>query len=216
MSDATPLYDRCQIDVTYGYAVSMDPRTTRSRTALVAAVYRLASSRDISEITVAEITREAGLTRDTFYRHASDPVDLLATALHAELAVDMAGFHRLPATGNGDGTSVFTEPTRALLTHVAAHASVYRQSAGGRLGDRLRAVLMETARDILASHLRGHPEIAPPQLPADDPRAFDMVVAYAAGGTIAAVETWLAHGDITDIDQAVGIILSAAPQWWLG
>jgi len=192
----------------------MDPRSARSRIALVAAVYRLASTRDIAEISVAEITREAGLTRDTFYRHARDPADLLATALHEELTENMADFHRMPVAHGTD--SVFTEPTRVLLTHVAFHAQIYRHSTGGRLGDRLRSVLVETARDILASHLRSHPEIAPPQVRPEDPRAFDMVVAYAAGGTVAAVQSWLTSGDTDNIDEAVHIILSAAPQWWLG
>lgn len=41
-----------------------------------------------------------------------------------------------------------------------------------------------------------------------------MAIAYAAGGTVAAAEAWLAAGDLDDIERAVHVMLSASPQWW--
>ncbi|GAA2232807.1 TetR/AcrR family transcriptional regulator [Herbiconiux moechotypicola] len=196
----------------------MDSRALRSRTALVDAAYRLASERDIDELTVTDVTAAAGISRDTFYRHASDPVDLVATALHAELAEALAAYLAMPATlvGAEPGTSVFAEPTRVFVQHVRAHAEIYRRSSRGGLSSRLRAVLTDAAEEVLSAHLRRHPEIVPASLAPLDEVSFAMTVAYAAGGTVAATEAWLVHGDLDDIDGAVRVVLATAPSWWLG
>jgi AcrR family transcriptional regulator len=195
--------------------VDVDPRAQRSRDALVAAVYRLASERDVEAIAVTDVTSAAGISRDTFYRHADDAVDLLARALHGELSEALAGFHDMPVD-TPDGRSVFEAPARVLIEHVRDHAEVYRQTPGGRLAGRLRQVLVDISADILAGHLRRHPEIAPEDIDLDNPVVFGMTVAYAAGGTVAAVESWLADGMTLSVDEAVAVLLAAAPRWWLG
>ncbi|MTD16436.1 TetR family transcriptional regulator [Nakamurella sp. YIM 132087] len=193
----------------------MDPRARRSRAALADAVYRLAAERDIESISVTEITAAAGVSRDTFYRHADDPVDLLARSLHEELAGALGVFRELPA-GSGSGESVFAAPARVLIGHVRDHAAVYRQAPGGRLSGRLRQVLLDVSADILARHLKRHPGIAPEDIDLEDPAVFAMTVSYAAGGTVAAVEAWLAGGMVLPVDDAVAVMLAAAPRWWLG
>ncbi|QYH34823.1 TetR family transcriptional regulator [Salinibacterium sp. M195] len=223
----------------------MDARTRRSRDALVAAAYALAEQRDIATISVTDITNASGISRDTFYRHASDPVDLIANALHAELAEALGEFgdlltpdaQTLPASeamavsaGSGTGSDrssgssasdtastahhVFVGPTRVFLTHVRTHATLYRMAASGSLSGRLRSVLIEPAREILAAHLRRHPEIVPADLAPLSATTFAMAVAYAAGGTVAAAEAWLVTGDLDDLEGAVHAVLAASPQWW--
>ncbi|MBH0052742.1 hypothetical protein I6E74_00985 [Salinibacterium sp. SWN139] len=217
----------------------MDARTRRSRDALVAAAYALAEQRDIATISVTDITNASGISRDTFYRHACDPVDLIATALHAELAEAIEQFGDLldpaetaafshatepapdaRANQNASTTTlsttnhVFAGPTRVFLSHVRTHATLYRMAASGSLSGRLRSVLIEPAREILADHLRRHPEIVPTELAPLSETTFAMAVAYAAGGTVAAAEAWLLTGDLDDLDGAVHAVLAASPQWW--
>ncbi|MBH0007953.1 hypothetical protein [Salinibacterium sp. SWN1162] len=215
----------------------MDVRTRRSRDALVAAAYALAEQRDIATISVTDITNASGISRDTFYRHACDPVDLIATALHAELAEAIEQFGDLldpaetaavshtaePAPGANANASttalsttnhVFAGPTRVFLGHVRTHATLYRMAASGSLSGRLRSVLIEPAREVLADHLRRHPEIVPAALAPLSETTFAMAVAYAAGGTVAAAEAWLLTGDLDDLDGAVHAVLAASPQWW--
>jgi len=45
---------------------------------------------------------EAGVTRDTFYRHADGPVELLADALSAEIAEAMEILPHTEAIGVGE------------------------------------------------------------------------------------------------------------------
>jgi AcrR family transcriptional regulator len=141
----------------------MDARSHRSQESLRSAVLTLAARSPIADVTASAICREAGVTRDTFYRHTTSPVDLLADALGAEIAVIMAAIAEHPAIGDAE---------RALLTHVRARG------------------------------LNG------------DDRALLMATAYAAAGTVGAIEEWLLSG-ADDIDRAAEVILAASPDWWL-
>lgn len=192
----------------------MDARSRRTRDSLVSAAYALAEKQDIASISVTDITRASGISRDTFYRHASDPVDLVATALLAEISESISQFGDLLAPADDENEHVFAKPTRVFLCHVRDHATLYRMAVSGRLSGRLRGVLVESARGLLTEHLRRHPQIVPPELQPLDETAFAMAVAYAAGGTVAAAESWLISGDLGDVERAVQIILSASPQWW--
>lgn len=182
----------------------MDARFVRSRTLLRAAALELAAARPVADITVAELCRRAGVTRETFYRHAPSVADLLAAALGEELEAALA---RVPPT----------EPVgvaeRALLTHVADRALVYRHAMNPLLIAPVRHWLDRSLRAGLTDLLARRPELVPSEI-AGDPVAVSMAVAYAAAGTIGAVEEWLRTG-ATDVDRAVEIVLAASPQLWL-
>jgi len=194
----------------------MDPRQARTFDTLRAAVIELASAKPIDEVSVTELARSAGVTRETFYRHHSSPVDLLAAVLGAELDELLATTAALPASTGGD-RSVFEQPERALLEHVAAHAAIYRNALSPHLTARLRDLLTESIQKQLLGHLRRHPHIAPEvsgRRP--DERTQAMFAAYAASGTVGAIEAWLVSGDLDDTDAATQAILAASPEWWLG
>jgi len=192
----------------------MDPRQARTIEALRSAILELASVKPIDEVSVAEVARVASVTRETFYRHHTSPVDLLAAVLGEELDALVAANAALPATTGGP-ESVFEQPERALLQHVSAHAGIYRNALTPHLTSRLRDVLTESIQRQLLEHLQRHPHIAPRSGYPDD-RARRMFASYAASGTVGAIETWLATGDLDDIDAAAQTILAASPQWWLG
>lgn len=194
----------------------MDPRQARTFDTLRAAVIELASAKPIDEVSVTELARSAGVTRETFYRHHSSPVDLLAAVLGAELDELLATTAALPASTGGD-RSVFEQPERALLEHVAAHAAIYRNALSPHLTARLRDLLTESIQKQLLGHLRRHPHIAPEvsgRRP--DERTQAMFAAYGASGTVGAIEAWLVSGDLDDTDAATQAILAASPEWWLG
>lgn len=182
----------------------MDARSRRSRRKLRAAVLALAADTPITDVTISAVCREAGVTRDTFYRHASDPVALLADALLEEIAGIMALLPESDAIGDGE---------RALLEHVQRYAAVYRGAMHPVLAAPVRSVLERAIREGLETWLSLHPHIVPPVV-AGDPTAVGMATAYATAGTIGAIEVWLDSGE-DDIDRAVEVILAASPEWWL-
>lgn len=182
----------------------MDVRARRSRSKLRTAVISLATGAPIAEITVSAICREAGVTRDTFYRHANNPVDLLADALSAEIDEVMSVLPDSEVIGDGE---------RALVEHVQRRASVYRGAMHPLLAAPVRSNLERSIRNGLELWARLHPRIIPAALD-DDQMAMRMAIAYAAAGTVGAIEEWLRSGE-TDIERAVEVILAASPEWWL-
>lgn len=182
----------------------MDARSRRSQEGLRAAVLALSARTPIDRVTVSAVCIEAGVTRDTFYRHAESPVSLLADALAEEIAATTATLPTAEALG---------EAETALLTHVLHRADVYRGAMHPLLAAPVRDVLERSIRAGLRLWLELHPHIVPRSIDSDV-HGLRIAVAYAASGTVGAIEEWL-RSDDDDIEQAVRTILAASPEWWL-
>ncbi|HEY0249582.1 MAG TPA: hypothetical protein VGC45_15120 [Gryllotalpicola sp.] len=191
----------------------MDPRYRRSREALRAAVYELAAVQPVTEITVTELCRVAGVTKDTFYRHASSPLGLLADMLSEELEAFAAPPAGVAGRAAADGGLRAAE--HSLLEHVATHAEVYRAAMRPQLTMLLRSNLERIVRDALIAQLHERPEIIPSEVDRDDEAALRLLASYAASGTVGAIESWLAEPEL-DVDRGVRLILAASPRFWLG
>ena len=194
----------------------MDTRQLKTRRALFDAILSLAAETPVDDITVTALAQRAGITRETFYRHSDSPVDLLAVALAEDLGALAAVDEVLPARSE-TGESVFRAPTAVLIEHMSRHADIYRRAMNPHLNARLRESLTNLVTWGLMRHLDAHPEIAPTigGEPADA-IGRRVLVAYAASGTIGAIELWLSEGDPSDLDGATEAILAAAPEWWQG
>jgi AcrR family transcriptional regulator len=174
-------------------------------------VYDLAGQRPVTELSVAELCREAGVTRDTFYRHAASPVGLLADVLREELEA-VAGAH--PELGGGFRPDAgMRAGVRALLEHVAQHQSVYRNATRPHLLGPLRDVLEAVIRASLTAHAQRYPEILPPEAVSPDDVA--VLAAYAAAGTVGALEEWLKGGP-PDVDRGERLVVAGSPAFWHG
>lgn len=201
------------------YPERMDPRYERTQRQLRRAVYELAAERPVGEIAVAELCRAAGVTRDTFYRHATSPTTLLAEALGDELtaAIEAVRDEHSGRLGPGerlDGEALMRQSERALLQHLRTHAAVYRNAMAAGLVPELRAQLETVIFDALAEHALAHPSILPEAIAPDDQQALEITTAYAASGTVGAIERWLRH-DPLDVDRGAALILAASPGFWL-
>lgn len=188
--------------------MSLDPRFLRSRQRLRAAILELAAGRSAETIGVAELCRAAGVTRDTFYRHAETPVALLVAALGERFEAAAAG-HQDP----GGGVRAFANAERAVLEHVLEHREVYRAAIDPVLLAPLRAALEAVVAEVLVAHLRRYPHTLPEGVEPDDEEALALVAGYAAAGTIGAIERWV-QGPAPDVDRGVRLILAASPGFW--
>jgi AcrR family transcriptional regulator len=181
----------------------MDPRVRRTQERLRSAVLQLASTTRLSQISVTDLCRAAGVTRDTFYRHAAGVAELAADALEAELAAVTSALGAEAAIGDGE---------RMLLEHVRARSAVYRSAMEPLLAAPVRAGLERSLRQGLEQWVQRRPGIVPGAI-AGDAAAVSLAVAYAAAGTVGAIEQWL-HTDMADLDRAVAVILAASAEWW--
>lgn len=189
----------------------MDPRFRRSRDALRAAVLELAAGMPVAEVSVTAICREAGVTRTTFYQHAASPTDLLADALGDEIAQVIAMFQ--DDDGSIRAGAGFRDSERALLQHIADRAVVYRGALSPHLLPQLRANIERVIRTGLVAHLHRYPSSLPRGVVATDESALHLLAAYAAGGTVAAIELWLVD-EPADVERGVRLIFAASPDFW--
>lgn len=192
----------------------MDPRSQRSRDRLTSAVFAFASNGRLDDVTVSELSRTAGVTRDTFYRHASSVTELLTAGLSEKLDDLVSGYD--------DGLPSRTELAAALragelhlLEHIAELGTVYRTALSGQNAAPVRRTLTTFLRSNLEVAIRAYPDIAPLTSECLDDRAIGIIASYAASGTVGAIESWLETGDFTDIEGVGRIIKSGAPEWWI-
>ncbi len=192
----------------------MDPRQERTWARLDEAVHSVARRKPIREVTVAELAQTAGVSRDTFYRHAAGAPELLAEVLRREIARLTAEFaSRAQRSG---GRELFGPAEQALLEHMVEHREIYLNAMSPRLISPLRDMLVAQLEEGLADYLARFPDVAPPPVEgftAEESRR--IYAAYAASGTVGAIEQWLISGAVASPEQTAQAILAASPEWWL-
>lgn len=166
-------------------AAEADPRVRRTRAQLTNALVRLAAERDLADITIAELTRDAGVNRATFYLHYATKEAVLLGAIDDVTAQLSAG--AAAATGDElDDTDHAPRHTEAFFAELENRAPLYRRILGptgspavvARLADGLQRVVMDEIR-----------RRAPDDW--DDDRAIERRAAFVAGGVLAAAVSWL-------------------------
>lgn len=191
----------------------MDPRQERSRARLRAAVLGEVADRPLALVTVAAVSRRAEVGRDTFYRHAESTAELLADALRAELEAKVAVLSRF----RGSRADLFDRRQAAIIRHISQHAAVYRHAMDPTLAAAVRAMLQGRMEAWLTAYLEAEPEIAPDTPDGLDPIAAErLYIAYAAAGTVGAVERWLLDGAGGEPRRVSQTLLKAAARWWWG
>ncbi|WIB59200.1 TetR/AcrR family transcriptional regulator [Curtobacterium sp. MCLR17_007] len=191
----------------------VDARILHTTAALREAILRLAAGRPVSEITVADVTRAAGINRATFYSHAVSPGSLLADVLTPELDEIRAedSDARRVAAERGAGRDELAAITRrginAVVEHVVTHREIYLRALPDANDASLHRLLVEHFTVSSAIHIR---ELDP----ATRPELLDDVAAgFVAQGFVGAIEAWLA-GPRRSRKALVDTITQSFPAWW--
>ncbi|SHN74345.1 TetR/AcrR family transcriptional regulator [Cryptosporangium aurantiacum] len=169
-----------------------DPRARRSRQALERALLDLVAEQDLAQISVSDITKQAGLSRSTFYEHYVDVHDLAASA--CTLLFDQL-VEGLPMADPGlvEKPDPPDNPLVPVFSHFATHAPLYRSLLGPDGSARVINHLVHRLRAATRANLRFAAQITPrvtgaPGTPPDDP-----TYALIAGAIVGIVVDWLRH-----------------------
>jgi AcrR family transcriptional regulator len=184
---------------------SPDPRATRSREQILDAVRRLDSARS-AEITVAELAREAGLSKSSFYAHFSS-VDEVAVALLGTVFADMGEAGAALRRDDSVSGAVYARIGYArLVAHLLEHFAFYTSALG----------LPFTRRaydDSVAAYARQLVSSAAQLSPAPEELDVSAVATYVGGGTLTLISAWI-HGDIDlSDDELVDQLVVLLPPW---
>ncbi|MGV8839761.1 MAG: TetR/AcrR family transcriptional regulator [Bauldia sp.] len=168
----------------------VDERIRRTRAALAEAVLALASERDFAGVTVADITRRAGIGYATFFRHYPGKDELLADV--ADLLVAELMSVLLPALLAEDTAGAALTICRFIDARRPISRSLLAGGAEARVRGELlrRATAMSLALDI--------PQ--PPGLP------VSLVVGHGVTAMAGLLAWWLDQGDDMPAETMAGII----------
>jgi AcrR family transcriptional regulator len=197
-------------DLWYGRVVSQWSRGAGRR--LLDAVRVLAAERSIHHISVATLCQRAGLTRDTFYRYAARPVDVLARAMDDDLPSAEA---LLASVAPRPAANPLEAPGRAVLEHIDRNKAIYQHALHPHLDSALREVLIGRLEILLLGYLQANPESVP-TIGDSKPTAAETrrLAVFTAAGTVGAIENWLAQERPEPVDRMLTLLFSAAAPWW--
>ncbi|WIE63918.1 TetR/AcrR family transcriptional regulator [Curtobacterium sp. MCLR17_036] len=191
----------------------VDARILHTTAALREAILRLATDRPVSTITVADVTRAAGINRATFYSHAVSPGSLLADVLTPELdriREDDAAARRTAAARGADAAELAAITRRginAVVEHVTAHRDIYCKALPDPNDASLHRLLVEHFTVSSVQHIQ---ELDPASRP---PLLDDVAAGFVAQGFVGAIEAWLA-GPRRSRKALVETITLSFPAWW--
>lgn len=106
-----------------------DPRTLRSRSALITAAIDLVDERDVASLAITDVCQLAGVSRPTFYQHFGDLGTLVQAAALERL---QQLFDESMAQEQRDEPAAMLDAGLKRLMHgLAAHALFYRRVLEG-------------------------------------------------------------------------------------
>lgn len=185
---------------------------TTAEKAIRQATCELAAEKLIKDLTVTEICNRAGTTRDSFYRFATDPADMLAQCLFDDHDVSAV----LPsADAQRSEGQTLEAATRLLIAHVQRNEMLYRNSMVPRMAVAVRDQLLQRLTAVLAAHASKYPERLPLVLgEAPDDFTVELLIAHQANGVVGALEYLLEADRVFDTEFVLQVLHAAAAPWW--
>lgn len=130
-----------------------DKRVIRTKKSIKAALFKLMEEKDISSITISELTKEANVNRRTFYTHyrnITDILDEIESDLVRELSRLMGDFN--PDEYRISAYNLFMGLNNLISEDFDYYFNLVRVDMRGMLLSRLRSVVKETT-DLLMKRI---------------------------------------------------------------
>jgi len=195
----------------------VDPRAQRSLAALREAVLDLASRHEPSEILVTDLVRAAGVSRKTFYNHAVTPVELLRNVLTDELDASRDRAEALFPMAGDDLAGAVRKRLSGILGHVRDRREVYLSPAGDRMAPELFQLLSSRFQGAVALSIAESYRVAPVVPGFDDAphreAAVEMYASFVGHAYAGAIQAWLHHPEVDEVDFVLDLTVSALPLW---
>lgn len=192
---------------------SSDPRWVRSRQALTEAILQLAAERPISSVSVAALTKRAGVNRATFYNHAKTPQALLQSVLRAELDERFDVFRLRLLDSKGHLSTVQDFGIRSLVNHVQERECVYRKSLERDQSDLVHLVLTDFLIDKARILMAEQQYRFFPQAPDTDFQR-EFAVHVGAAGLVGGIITWLRDAEHPSVEDFMAAYYLSLPDWF--
>lgn len=186
---------------------SSDPRALRTRQKLVDAFHTAVADGDPAAMSVASLTRAAGVNRTSFYSHFASPEDLAIHALSdlfdvvGDADILLRAEHSVPAE----------EASRRALADIVQFVWERRESYAWVLGPGAAPRLLAAVTDVFTERAAASLE----RIATRPPRADVRVTArFLAGGVLGVIGCWL-NGERSrwSPDELTDALVQCLPGW---
>lgn len=168
-----------------------DKRVLKTKKAIKAAHLSIMEEKDISDITISELTRKAGINRRTFYTHyrsISDIIDeiesdLVALLSQVVLKIDVTDIRK-------SAYNVFIELNEMVAVEFDYYFSRVRMDMRGVFMTHLKNLAGELADKLITQNSKLDREIA------------EMVSEYIVGGFLNVFVEWRTSNSNVPVEQA--------------
>lgn len=181
-------------------APHLDPRARRTLDSLQVALGKHMQTQQLSEISVSEICRTAGVHRTTFYKHFESVAELAGMA--------MTDLVRRISEESGGQVHTYAQWLTSLVEHVGRRRETYRSILGPKGDPGLQRALAE---QLVA---KAEDAVSAAHLAREDlgmsPAAAGKILGHGSFGAVVALVT----SDSVHPEEAAASFLSALPGAW--
>jgi AcrR family transcriptional regulator len=186
---------------------SSDPRALRTRQKLVAAFHAAVADADPAAMSVASLTRAAGVNRTSFYSHFASPEDLAIHALSDLLDVVRDADILIRAERSVPAAEASRRALRDIVWFVWERRDSYARVLGPGAAPRLKHAVAEAIAERTVpslEHVEGRP-------PGTD---VQVTARFIAGGLLGAIGAWLGDAQSgMSPDDLVQALTQCLPGW---
>jgi len=180
---------------------SSDPRALRTRRKLVDAFHAAVADADPAAMSVASLTRAAGVNRTSFYSHFASPEDLAIHALSDLFDVVADADLLMPAE----------EASRRALEDIVGFVHERRDSYARVLGPGAAPRLLMAVTEAFTERTVASLERIGTRPPGADLR---VTARFLAGGVLGVIGTWLSDDQSRwTPDELVEALTHCLPRW---
>jgi AcrR family transcriptional regulator len=186
---------------------STDPRALRTRQKLVDAFHAAVAEADPAAMSVASLTRAAGVNRTSFYSHFDSPEDLAIHALSelfdvvGDADIVMRAEHSVPAE----------EASRRALKDIVQFVCERRDSYARVLGPGAAPRLLRAVTEAFTERTVASLERLDTRPPGADVR---VTARFLAGGVLGVIGAWLGdERSRCSPDELVEALIQCLPGW---
>lgn len=162
--------------------MQIDERVLRTRNSIAHAVIRLGQEQGVDRLTVGQLSREAGISRSTFYSHFGSLEHYLAQSFAT--MVEGCALHEAGQAGPGDRRLLHV---RMILDHAASAPRYAAQISKSRH----RPAMLLAGEDSLSSHVERRLQMLRPALSGPD---RSVLARFVAAGFIGLFRDWMTSG----------------------
>jgi len=185
----------------------IDPRIVRTAQACGGAIVELASEQPISQITVADLSERAKVTRATFYNHYASPLELLIEVLLADLERAHLQEDERRAEGGLSAGQMLRLSIGDVADHIERFEAIYRHAVRDPADGGVYEALVRHFTDYAVAFIA---RCTHPDLPDTNRQVTAQFVAHGFAG---AIKAWLSDNSVAKGDL-VDAAVACAPVWW--